>query len=85
MAATVDDQIAWLDAVIVGYRTALLEFGADGAMEEYKFDTSQQVVSVTRTSPAELNDLIRGWMSEREMLCVRSGRSSTSSVNGRSV
>lgn len=85
MSANVEAQITWLDAVIVGYRTALIDFGNDGAMVEYKFDTGQQVITVSRTPPAELNALIRGWMNEREMLCVRSGLSTASSVNGRSA
>ena len=80
----IDDQITYLDAIIVAYRAALIAFATNGAALIYRFDTGQQIINVERQDPKAMDAMIQSFMNQKQMLCIRSGRAK-GTVNVRSV
>ena len=79
MAATtefIEARIAAIEAQILALEAALLAFATNGAQQEYRYDTGQEVIRVQRQDGTEMRRLIDALLNQHQILCQRIGKAS---------
>ena len=67
------DRIATLKEQIALYEAALTEFLTNGAVEEYRLDTGQSVVTVKRSDLTSITTMIDALLNQLDIACLRAG------------
>lgn len=67
------EQIDHLTALIAAYRTAQVEFVANGAQKVYVLDTGQSRIRVERLEPEVMAQMIDSFINQRQVMRIRIG------------
>lgn len=69
-------RIAAIDLRIAAYEAAILDFATNGAQQNYKFDSGQEVITVERAEPDKMNAILDSFINQRQIYCQRAGLAS---------